>query len=89
MRHPIPFPGERQVWCRWYSRCLDLAARESWETFSCEGCERRHVVDQSDPYPLFCIHALVWAVCFPKAWRRTSRFSETGGSSHKTGITPR
>ena len=36
----IPSPGivRRKFYCRFYSECLDKAAKEDWESFSCNDC---------------------------------------------------
>jgi len=48
MPNPSPRPApawekvgavQRRFGCAHYSDCLDLAAREGWESFTCLGCE--------------------------------------------------
>jgi hypothetical protein len=45
--HPIPVPGAqrdgdaapmRKIFCANYSACLDIAAREGWDDFTCKQC---------------------------------------------------
>lgn len=45
--HPIPVPGAqrdgdpaplRKLYCPHYAACLDVAAREGWDDFSCMQC---------------------------------------------------
>lgn len=46
--HPIPVPGAqraddtsplRKIFCPNYSACLDTAAREGWDDFTCQHCD--------------------------------------------------
>lgn len=45
--HPIPVPGARhendtsplrKIFCIHYAACLDVAAREGWDDFTCHRC---------------------------------------------------
>jgi hypothetical protein len=47
--HPIPVPGAqregdedssplRKIFCLHYAACLDVAAREGWDDFTCQHC---------------------------------------------------
>lgn len=39
VKNPTKGRGERDLACEFYDECLDLAAKEEWEGFTCTSCE--------------------------------------------------
>lgn len=37
--NPEAVPLYRRIWCRYYDRCLTIAAREGWQGFTCNECQ--------------------------------------------------
>lgn len=40
--------GERNIYCPYYSDCLDLVIKRTWENWGCKGC--RHWGKKQDLY---------------------------------------
>lgn len=45
-------PGNRNVECPEYSKCLDLAAKKDWKSFNCEACVRYKKKRATNPKPM-------------------------------------
>lgn len=70
-------PNGRHIWCRHYDVCLDHAAKEDWEGFSCDTCWAYEPL-QLDPVELqtdadHCA-ALVLAIFHERLTSKHSRF---------------
>ena len=39
--NPLRRTGERNVFCLFYSRCLNHAVKESWEFWTCRDCRNK------------------------------------------------
>jgi hypothetical protein len=39
--NPFQRQGKRNVFCRYYSECLDAVVKKSWTYWSCAECEHR------------------------------------------------
>lgn len=76
-RTPVPaVRGVRNLWCRWYARCLTDAVAGDWPGWTCGKCNLRHKVDKSDPDDPASIVGLCWAVLHPVRWGRFLEWAE-------------
>lgn len=39
--NPIPRMGKRNIYCPYYSGCLDVVIRKNWAYWNCTKCEER------------------------------------------------
>ena len=54
--NPIPESGERNVYCPFYSNCLDLAVRYGWESWGCAECPHKLTRSSHTEYEYECNH---------------------------------
>jgi hypothetical protein len=47
---PIHKPGERNIYCPYYSECLDYVIQHSWETWNCSQCPCRFIQQPNTDY---------------------------------------
>jgi hypothetical protein len=70
-RTPVPVRhGDRNFFCPFYHKCLDVAVEKDWPGFTCRKCGYRDQGVQADPDPLFSVVSLCWAVLWPRKWSR-------------------
>lgn len=46
--NPVPEKGERNVFCPFYSDCLDLAVEHKWDSWHCFRCPFRSVIEEEN-----------------------------------------
>ena len=44
--NPLNEDGQRNLFCPYYRQCLDVAAKNQWPFWSCEGCTHRYEMEE-------------------------------------------
>ena len=48
--NPIPNQGKRNIYCPYYSDCLDYAIKFSWESWDCSQCPHKFIEQLLNEY---------------------------------------
>jgi hypothetical protein len=60
IRNPTPRRGERNIFCPFYSGCLDTAIIKQWPYWTCVHCEHRVNQAAEPEIPLYVSHGIAY-----------------------------
>ena len=65
-KSPSPKRGSRNIFCLYYSDCLNVAISKEWSHWNCKNCEHQAKREAEPELPIYVNHSIAYYELFLK-----------------------
>ena len=74
-QNPVQSKGNKNVFCPYYSDCLDHAAKRYWEYWACFECQYKREQKLNADFRLFSVNADPYYSISPSLYEKAKKYS--------------